>query len=121
MTAVKYTVTILVHNSLDILHRVVSLFRRRGLHMESLTVTKQEGVSRMIWVIVLPDAPSAEPTVRHLIAQLEKLLDVLDVRGILSPDTPPAVPTPSELDSPLARPPLIAPLPLALPQADGIA
>lgn len=62
------------------LNRVVSLLRRRGLNIESLTVqrTEQFGVSQMTLVL---ECENAAP----ILAQMEKLIDVLEVR-VVHPD-----------------------------------
>lgn len=71
----QHTLVALVQDRPGTLNRAVSLFRRRGLNVESLTVSKTEypDVSRMTWVVQCDDIVS-------VIAQLEKLIDVLEVR-----------------------------------------
>ena len=61
------------------LNRVVSLFRRRGFNIESLSVgrTEKDGVSRLT-VVVLAD----DDTARRLEANLYKLVDVLRVEDV---------------------------------------
>jgi acetolactate synthase-1/3 small subunit len=61
------------------LNRIVSLFRRRGFNIESLTVgrTEREGVSR-ITVVVRAD----EDTARRLETNLYKLINVLSVEDL---------------------------------------
>jgi acetolactate synthase-1/3 small subunit len=61
------------------LNRIVSLFRRRGFNIESLTVgrTEREGVSR-ITVVVRAD----DETARRLEANLYKLVNVLSVEDV---------------------------------------
>ena len=61
------------------LNRIVSLFRRRGFNIESLTVgrTEREGVSR-ITVVVRAD----DDTTHRLEANLYKLVNVLSVEDV---------------------------------------
>jgi acetolactate synthase-1/3 small subunit len=61
------------------LNRIVSLFRRRGFNIESLTVgrTEREGISR-ITVVVRAD----DETARRLEANLYKLFNVLSVEDV---------------------------------------
>jgi acetolactate synthase-1/3 small subunit len=61
------------------LNRIVSLFRRRGFNIESLTVgrTERAGVSR-ITVVVRAD----DDTARRLEANLYKLVNVLNVEDV---------------------------------------
>ena len=61
------------------LNRIVSLFRRRGFNIDSLTVgrTERPGVSR-ITLVVQADAETA----RRLEASLYKLVDVLRVEDV---------------------------------------
>ncbi len=61
------------------LNRVVSLFRRRGFNIDSLTVgrTEREGVSRITLVV-----QSDEDTARRLEANLYKLVNVLEVHDV---------------------------------------
>ena len=68
-----------VEDKPGVLNRVVSLFRRRGYNIESLTVsrTHESGVSR-ITMLVRAD----QDTARRLEAHLYKLVNVLRVRDI---------------------------------------
>ena len=61
------------------LNRVVSLFRRRGFNIDSLTVgrTEREGVSRITLVVQCD-----EDTALRLEANLYKLVNVLDVHDV---------------------------------------
>jgi acetolactate synthase-1/3 small subunit len=61
------------------LNRVVSLFRRRGFNIDSLTVgrTERPGVSRLTVVVQADDE-----TAQKLAANLYKLVDVLDVEDL---------------------------------------
>lgn len=71
--AVTHTLVALVQDHPGVLHRVVSLFRRRGYNIESLTVGHSEmpGISRMTVVV--------EADVEQVIKQLYRLVEVLKV------------------------------------------
>jgi len=75
-----HTLVALVQDRPGVLNRAVSVFRRRGINIESLTVTRteREGLSRMTWIVT---ADSVAP----VLAQLEKLIDVLEVRDLGAP------------------------------------
>ena len=77
--AVAHTLVATVEDRPGALNRVVSLFRRRGFNIASLTVgtTKRPGVSR-ITLVVQED----EDTARRVQANLEKLVDVLHVQDL---------------------------------------
>jgi acetolactate synthase-1/3 small subunit len=68
-----------VEDKPGVLNRVVSLFRRRGYNIESLTVgrTHEQGVSRLTMLV---DAD--EDTARRIEAHLYKLVNVLRVQDI---------------------------------------
>ncbi|MCP4898971.1 MAG: acetolactate synthase small subunit [bacterium] len=72
----KRTLTALVMNRPGVLNRVVSLFRRIGLNLDSLSVgrTERPDVSRMTLVI---DGTEAEA--RRVGHELRKLIDLLEV------------------------------------------
>lgn len=75
----KYTLVALVENKPGVLNRVVSLFRRRGFNVDSLTVgrTHKPHVSRMTIVV------DARKHNAHLMASnLKKLINVIDVQVI---------------------------------------
>lgn len=95
-----------VRNHPGVLNRAVSLFRRHGLNIESLTVTRttREEVSCITWTVATADVT---PVVR----QLEKLIDVLEVRfeGGHGESTKEASPRPAPAFS------------ASLTQADGVA
>jgi acetolactate synthase-1/3 small subunit len=69
-----HTLVALVHDRPGVLNRLVSLLRRRRLNIESITVTRTDraGVSRIVLTV-------EAPTITPLVAQLEKLIDVLEV------------------------------------------
>jgi acetolactate synthase-1/3 small subunit len=73
------TLIVYVEDQPGTLNRIVSLFRRRGFNIESLTVGRceREGVSR-ITVVVRAD----DETARRLEANLYKLVNVLSVEDV---------------------------------------
>jgi acetolactate synthase I/III small subunit len=72
-----HTLVALVQDHPGVLHRVVSLFRRRGYNIESLTVGRSEvpEVSRMTLVV---EAENVEQVTK----QLNRLLEVLKVQDV---------------------------------------
>lgn len=79
MNKKRYVFSALVENRPGVLSRVSGLFTRRGYNIDSLTVaeTEKPEVSRMT-IALHSDANTAEQ-IRH---QLEKLIDVLEVREL---------------------------------------
>ncbi len=77
-------ITALVYDKPGVLARISSLFRRRGLNIASLTVGHSEkpGVSRMTFVV-----EGQENIVRQIAAQLDRLIDVLEVQDITEKNT----------------------------------
>lgn len=75
----KATLVALVQNRPGVLERVAALIRRRGFNIHSITVgvTQNLEVSRMTLVV-----ECEESRVEQLARQLEKLIDVLNVRDI---------------------------------------
>ena len=73
----RHTIVALVEDHPGVLHRAVSLFRRRGYNIESLAVgpSEVEGASRMTIVV---EAKDAEQVVR----QFNRLIEVLMVRDV---------------------------------------
>lgn len=73
----KHTLVALLQNRPGVLHRAVSLFRRRGYNIESLAVGQSEtpGVSRMSLVVEATD-------VEQVIKQLYRLVEVLKVTDV---------------------------------------
>jgi acetolactate synthase-1/3 small subunit len=74
---VKHTLLALLEDHPGALHRAISLFRRRAFNIESIAVGASEaaGVSRMTLVV---DASHVEQVVK----QLDRLIDVLQVRDV---------------------------------------
>lgn len=74
-----HIVSVLVNNHPGVLSRVVGLFSRRGYNIESLAVgtTEKEDISRITLTVEGDDY-----TVKQVIRQLNKLVDVLKVQNI---------------------------------------
>ena len=81
---IRHTVVALVEDKPGVLNRVVSLFRRRGFNIVSLTVGPSElpGLSRLT-IVVGGDTVSVEQVVK----QLYKLIDVIKVSDISDEET----------------------------------
>jgi len=80
---IPHTFVVYVEDKPGVLNRVVSLFRRRGFNIESLSVghTDRSGVSRMTIVM------EAEETAARLVeANLYKLVNVLRVEELTDSD-----------------------------------
>ena len=73
------TISALVQDKPGVLARISGLFRRRGFNIASLAVGRSEshGLSRMTFVVEGP-----EEVVQHVAAQLDRLIDVVEVRDI---------------------------------------
>ncbi|MCZ6539737.1 MAG: acetolactate synthase small subunit [Chloroflexi bacterium] len=73
------TISALVQDRPGVLARIAGLFRRRGFNIASLAVGRSErpGLSRMTFVVEGP-----EEVVRHVSAQLDRLIDVVEVHDI---------------------------------------
>jgi acetolactate synthase-1/3 small subunit len=104
-----HTIVTLVRDRPGVLNRAVSLFRRRGLNIESLTVTRsdREGISRITWTVDMDN-------VTQIMQQLDKLIDVLEVRQLSSPESSPTEDS-SRSDA------AVPTSPTAITQADGVA
>lgn len=78
------TLQVLLQDRPGALHRVVTLFRRRGYNIDSLHVERAEvaDVSRMRVAI---DAPGSA----QVISELERLVEVLSVRDVTRQPAPP--------------------------------
>lgn len=76
-----HTIVVLVEDKPGVLNRVASLFRRKAINIDSLTVghTEQEGISRMT-IVVNGD----EISVERLTAYLYKLVNVIQVLDLSS-------------------------------------
>ena len=75
----QHIVSVLVENRAGTLSRVSGLFSRRGFNIDSLTVgaTEDASVSRMTIAVT-----GEERILDQIIKQLEKLVDVIAVRGL---------------------------------------
>ena len=73
------TISALVQDRPGVLARIAGLFRSRGFNIASLAVgrSEQPGLSRMTFVVEGPNE-----VVRHVSAQLDRLIDVVEVRDI---------------------------------------
>ena len=77
-----HTLVTLMQDRPGVLHRAVSLFRRRGFNIESLAVGHSEtpGVSRMTLVVEAED-------VEQVVKQLYRLVEVLKVTDVTNQPT----------------------------------
>jgi acetolactate synthase-1/3 small subunit len=75
----KKTLSILVFNEPGVLNRITSVFSSRGFNLESIAVglTESLGVSKIIIVL-----PSDHNTVEQVIKQLNKLIQIIEVKDI---------------------------------------
>jgi acetolactate synthase I/III small subunit len=78
----SHTLVTLMQDRPGVLHRAVSLFRRRGFNIESLAVGHSEtpGVSRMTLVVEAED-------VEQVVKQLYRLVEVLKVTDVTNQAT----------------------------------
>ena len=83
MVATKHTLVALVEDKPGVLNRVASLFRRRGLNIESIAVGRSETphLSRMTMVV-----DGATAMVEQVRKQLGKVIDVVRVSDITDTD-----------------------------------
>jgi acetolactate synthase-1/3 small subunit len=74
MTEKNYTITVFSEHQAGLLSRVVSVFTRRHINIESLTTSKSsiDGIHRFTIVVRV-----TERMVQKLVAQLEKQVDIL--------------------------------------------
>jgi acetolactate synthase-1/3 small subunit len=70
----KYTISVFSENCSGILYRITQIFTRRKINIESLTTSEseKEGIHRFTIVVY-----GTEDTVRKVVSQIEKLVDVL--------------------------------------------
>jgi acetolactate synthase-1/3 small subunit len=80
----SHTIIALVHDRPGVLHRIVTLLRRRGFNIISLAVGRSEtaGISRTTLVVDVADAT-------QVVKQLDRLVDVIGVAD--ATDTPSVV------------------------------
>ena len=79
----RHTIIALVEDRPGVLNRIASKWRQRGFNIESLAVghSEQPGLSRMTFVV------DATTDAEQVVKQLDKLVDVVDVRDISHEDT----------------------------------
>ncbi|MEL7119101.1 MAG: acetolactate synthase small subunit [Bacteroidota bacterium] len=70
----EYTITVFTENQTGLISRVVSIFTRRHINIESLTTSESSMPEIHRFTIVIN---VSENTVKKLVAQLEKQVDVL--------------------------------------------
>ncbi len=70
----EYTITVFTEHNTGLLARVVSIFSRRHINIESLTTSQSSmpGIHRFTIVVIV-----TEEMVRKLVAQLEKQVDIV--------------------------------------------
>jgi acetolactate synthase-1/3 small subunit len=75
----QHTLIALLQDKPGVLHRTVTLLRRRGFNIASLAVGRSEvpGVSRMTLVVDAADAT-------QVVAQLDRLVEVIGVKDVTS-------------------------------------
>lgn len=78
----KHTIIALVEDRPGVLDRIASKWRQRGFNIESLAVGHSEkaGLSRMTFVV------DASTDADQVVKQVDKLIDVVDVRDISDED-----------------------------------
>ncbi|MGI9533235.1 acetolactate synthase small subunit [Lutimonas sp.] len=74
MKKIKYTISIYSENNLGLLNRIATIFLKRHINVESLTVSGSEieNVSRFIIVVQI-----TEEQVKKIIGQIEKQVEVI--------------------------------------------
>ena len=77
-----HTIIALVEDRPGVLNRISSKWRQRGFNIESLAVghSEKEGLSRMTFVV------DANVDANQVVRQLDKLVDVVDIRDISDQD-----------------------------------
>ncbi|MCH7618025.1 MAG: acetolactate synthase small subunit [Chloroflexi bacterium] len=78
-----HTIIALVEDRPGVLNRIVSKWRQRGFNIESLAVGHSEkpGLSRMTFVV------DSDANAEQVVRQLDKLVDVVDIRDVSHEDT----------------------------------
>ena len=74
MEDILYTISVYTENNLGLLNRIATIFLKRHINIESLTVSSSEieGVSRFIIVAYMP-----EEQVKKIVKQIEKQVEVI--------------------------------------------
>ncbi|MDR0929394.1 MAG: acetolactate synthase small subunit, partial [Oscillospiraceae bacterium] len=75
----RYVLSALVENRPGVLSRVTGLFTRRAYNIDSLTVAETENPARSRMTIALHSDEHTAVQIKH---QLEKLIDVIEVRDL---------------------------------------
>ena len=77
-----HTIIALVEDRPGVLNRIASKWRQRGFNIESLAVGHSEkpGLSRMTFVV------DADTNAEQVVRQLDKLVDVVDIRDVSHED-----------------------------------
>ncbi len=77
-----HTIIALVEDKPGVLNRIASKWRQRGFNIESLAVGHSEkaGLSRMTFVV------DADTNAEQVVKQLDKLVDIVDVRDVSHED-----------------------------------
>lgn len=81
MTMKRYVYSVLVENKPGVLSRISGLFTRRGYNIDSLTVAETETSAYSRMTIALH---SDENTAEQIKNQLEKLIDVIEIKELIS-------------------------------------
>ncbi len=81
MTMKRYVFSALVENRPGVLSRVSGLFTRRGYNIDSLTVAETERPELSRMTIALRSDEITAMQIKH---QLEKLIDVIEIRELVS-------------------------------------
>lgn len=71
-----FTISIFTENSPGVLHRITTVFTRRKINVESLTVsdTEQHGISRFTIVVCIPESLSEK-----IVEQIRRVIEVREV------------------------------------------
>lgn len=80
MTISRYVFSALVENRPGVLSRVSGLFTRRGYNIDSLTVAETENPQHSRMTIAMHSDKNTAMQIKH---QLEKLVDIIEVRELL--------------------------------------
>ena len=70
----EYTISVFSENHVGVLHRITTVFTRRGINIESITVSESEihGVHRINIVVT-----ETEKQIKKVVKQIEKQIEVL--------------------------------------------
>lgn len=78
-----YTISVFSENSPGVLHRLTTIFTRRKINIESLTVceTEREGISRFTIVVCVK-----QDLIDTLVKQIARIIEVVDVFSSMDND-----------------------------------